>query len=90
MVYWALRTCGTPRPKAPLEKAWVEVTRHSSVEPDYDNRAYAAKALIDGLVEHGLLAGDEPKHIGAPAYLWVKARRGAGWVRIVVSDVELE
>lgn len=83
-VKWA---CLGKQPKAPLEKARVIVTRHSSVEPDFDCLVISAKALIDGLTEAKVIKDDNRACIGIPVYNWEKAAPGKGKVRIVVEEL---
>jgi len=41
-------------PTRPLTEARIELVRHSSVEPDYDNLVGSFKAIIDGLRDAGV------------------------------------
>jgi len=84
-VGWAVKACGVPPPSVTLRRARVIVTRYSAANqsPDYDNLAYGAKPLIDGLI--GLLiVDDKPEHAHVD-YHWEKCKRGQGRVRIVVE-----
>ncbi len=74
-------------PEAPLDRALVTITRCSTTEPDFDGLVAAGKHLLDGLVKAGVLVDDAPKVIGRPTYLWERAPRGAGCVRISVRPV---
>lgn len=74
-------------PKAPLASAALCLTRVSSHEPDFDGLVSGFKAIIDGLVEVGVLATDKPSCIGQPQFLWERGKRGAGKVRVKVQSV---
>ena len=75
-------------PAAPLARARVEITRCSTTEPDYDGLVAGGKFLLDGLVRAGVLEDDNPRVVGQPVYRWERAKRGAGCVRVVVTDEE--
>lgn len=74
-------------PERPLDRARVTITRCSTREPDFENLAQGGKFLLDGLVKAGVIADDSPKVIGRPTYLWERAPRGGGCVRINVRPV---
>jgi len=76
------------RPRFPLRKAFVEITRHSSMEPDYDNLVQGGKFLLDALVINGVIRDDNPAVVGKPHYHWVKASPKKGKVRIVVKQID--
>jgi Holliday junction resolvase RusA-like endonuclease len=69
----------------PLERAQVTITRFSSTAPDYDGLVSAGKAILDGLVEAGVLVDDNVSVIGAPKYLWEKAAPKMGKVKVKVE-----
>lgn len=73
-------------PKVPHKKARLVITRYSAVEPDFDGLVSGGKALIDGLVECGVLEDDKRSNIGIPDYRWEKAKRGEGKVRVEVYE----
>lgn len=73
-------------PSKPLEKARVEIIRCSTTQGDYDGLVQAAKPLLDGLVEAGVLADDSMKVIGVPTYGWEKAEKKKGCVKICVEE----
>ena len=75
------------RPKQPLEKAKVSITRFSSKCPDYDGQVSAGKAILDGLVEAGIIIDDNMNVIGAPEFKWMKAKPRMGCVEIVVEEI---
>lgn len=78
-------------------RATLRLTRHSSIEPDYDGLVYSFKALIDALqppkggkkprIGASVIVDDKPSVIGVPDYKWEKAPRGQGHVTIEVWEV---
>ena len=74
-------------PAKPLERARVEIRRCSSNQGDYDGMVQAAKPVLDGLVECGVLIDDSPRIIGKPDYNREYAPRGKGFIRIQVEEV---
>lgn len=72
---------------APAIRANLTLTRHSSVEPDYDGLVSGLKHVIDGLVECGILANDKSANIGVPTYRWEKAKPGKGCVSVRLEEV---
>lgn len=72
---------------SPLTKAKVTITRFSARAPDYDGMVSAGKALLDGLVEAGVLADDNFEVIGAPQYLWEYARPKQGKIKVKVESL---
>ena len=81
------------RPRAPLERARVQFTRHSCRQPDDDNIPGSFKAIRDLLQSPavysgglGIIASDDPEHL-VTEYLWERAPRGEGWVEIVVEEL---
>lgn len=73
------------KPSEPLKKASLTLTRGSSREADFDGLVGSFKAIIDGLVEAQVLAGDTQSIIGQPCYQWTKAKRGAGFIRVLIE-----
>lgn len=78
------------KPPKPLTSAHLTLTRVSSVRPDPDGLVGAFKAVVDGLVEAGILKGDTFEVIGMPTYAWEKGVRGKGFVRVKVEQVTVE
>ena len=76
------------RPTAPLTRALVTLTRHSSAEPDFDGLVSAMKPILDGLVDAGVIANDKPSCIAQPKYSWIKAKRGQGRITVKVEGAE--
>lgn len=77
----------THRPAKPLKKARLTITRHSSVEPDYDGNAGSGKSIIDGLVISKIIQDDKMSNIGRPIYKWVKAPATEGHVSVFVEEL---
>lgn len=75
------------RPKEPLKKAKVTITRHSSRCPDYDGLVSAAKALLDGLKLAKIIEDDNMNVIGRPEFKWEKCSPKNGRVVITVESV---
>lgn len=74
------------RPRAPLVRARLILTRYSSVAPDPDGLVSGFKHVIDGLVEAGVLTNDRFTTIAMPTYHWIKAPAKQGMVRVVVEE----
>jgi hypothetical protein len=74
------------RPRVPLERARLTLTRVSAVEPDYDNCVAAFKPVTDALVKCGILADDRMSVIGIPHVAWEKCAPKRGCVRVLVED----
>lgn len=74
-------------PSIPFDVARVKLTRHSSVQPDYDGLVSSHKSFLDALVRSGLLVDDGPKYVVEQSHTWEKAKRGQGFVTM---EVELE
>lgn len=75
------------KPRSPLPKAKLTLTRGSSVEPDFDGLVSSFKHIIDGLVDAGILVNDKRENIGQPEYRWEKAPREKGFIRVVVEEI---
>lgn len=74
------------KPPAPLTRARLTLTRHSSSCPDYDGLVSSFKGCIDGLKDGKIITDDKMNNIGAPTYLWGKAPPGKGWITIEVEE----
>lgn len=68
-----------------LVKARVTITRFSTRPPDFDGLVSGGKAILDGLVEAKVLIDDNVSVIGAPIYLWAKAKPKQGRIRVRVE-----
>lgn len=75
------------KPRAPLERAKLTLTRASAVEPDYDGLVSSFKHIIDALVEGGILVNDKTENIGKPDYQWVVAARNKGCIKVKIEEV---
>lgn len=82
--------CIGKRPRAPLKKAKLALTRFSAVRPDSDGLVGGFKPVIDGLVDARVLENDRFENIGFPTFLWEMAKRGEGRIRIQVEEIECE
>lgn len=78
------------RPKDPLHRARLVLTRFSSNEPDFDGLAGSFKPVIDGLVAAKVLVDDKSSNIGQPTYKWEKCKRGEGFIKVEVYGEPLE
>jgi Holliday junction resolvase RusA-like endonuclease len=88
---WHRRVGGAFRgllPPRPLLLARVELTRHSSREPDLDNLAASFKHVLDGLVRHRVLADDRPSIVPEFVPRWEKAAPKGGKISIRVISLE--
>lgn len=87
---WKMRVilyAKSARPKVPLARAKLTLTRCSSTSPDSDGLVSGFKRVIDGLVLAGVLENDRYENIGMPTYLWRKVPAGMGMIRVVVEEV---
>lgn len=76
------------RPRTPLIRAKLTLTRFSSSEPDFDGLVSSFKHVIDALIVCGVLANDKVSNIGQSIYLWEKAPRKNGKIRVTVESIE--
>lgn len=76
-----------PLSLAPLSKAKLTLTRHSSVEPDFDGLVSSFKHVVDGLVEARVIENDKVSNIGQPTYLWQKCAPRQGKISVKVESV---
>lgn len=81
-------TVGRRKPKAPLKKAKLILTRYSSVCPDPDGLVGSFKYVVDGLVKCGVLTGDKLTQIGMPDYRWEKVKPKQGKISAVIEEIE--
>ena len=75
------------KPKAPLHRAILKLTRYSSSEPDYDGLVSSFKFVIDALVSCGVLVNDKRENVGVPEYKWEKVARNKGGIKVIVEEV---
>lgn len=74
------------KPTQPMLSARIEMIRHSSTEPDFDNLVSSFKWILDGLIDAGVIVSDKPSVIGQPVYQWKKAAPKNGFIEVKVSD----
>lgn len=74
------------KPKEPLNKAKLTLTRCSSSEPDFDGLVSSFKHVLDGLKESKIIIDDKPSVIGSPTYLWMKVSPKAGRIKVKVEE----
>lgn len=99
-VHWAVKykenravtdyICGLTsnmRPKRPLSAASLVLTRRSSSEPDFDGLVASFKNCVDALIKCKIIENDKMSNIGAPTYVWEKAKKGFGSIRIEVKEL---
>ena len=80
-------SCVKDDPVFPYDYARVTLTRHSSVEPDYDGLVMSGAVILDALVKRGILVDDDPSHLEA-VYSWEKASPKKGFIEVEVEAVE--
>lgn len=85
-IVWLL-TAGK-RPPAPLKRARLTLTRHSTTRPDPDGLTSSFKHIIDGLVVARILENDRYDNISFPAYEWAHAPAGKGHCTVLVEGIE--
>lgn len=74
-------------PPAPLEKAILTMSRHSSAPPDDDNMRASFKPIVDALRKLKIIKDDKLVNIGSPNVKWYYMTPGKGFVRIKVEEV---
>lgn len=80
-----LRFGGHLAPPEPLLKAKLTLTRYSSEQPDFDGLVSGFKYVIDGLIKAGFIIDDNQDVIGQPRYMWFKAPRKQGKIKITIK-----
>lgn len=75
------------RPPEPLTRAKLTVWRCTSVRTDYGNRVGAAKPIIDGLKDAGIILDDNDDVLPPElqSYLWEKTPPGKKKTRVRVE-----
>lgn len=74
------------KPKSPLTKAKISMTRCSSKEPDVDGLMSGMKYPLDGLVKNDILIDDKPSIVSFQA-LWRKAPQKEGKLIIEIEEM---
>lgn len=82
------KCCWHLKPREPLKKAHLTLTRCSSVEPDFDGGVSGWKSVIDGLVEAGIIIDDKTSVIGTSTFMWQKAKKGEGKIIVKVEELD--
>jgi hypothetical protein len=77
------------RPLKPLEKASIEIERHSSGTLDRDNAYFTAKPVLDALVREGILLDDGFEMIKRITIDQIKIKRGEQ-KRLIITVREIE
>lgn len=72
------------KPKTPLPRCDLYLTRFSANEPDYDGLVISFKPIVDGLVDAGVLADDRLSTTGEWHVRWQRASRGQGYILVRV------
>lgn len=72
------------RPERPLVDVELTITRYSSCPSDFDNRVAAAKPIVDGLKDAGIILDDSDKFIVRRDYPQGSAPQGGGYVSVLV------
>lgn len=86
-VYQAVAvSVGHRKPRQPLERAELILTRYSASQPDYDGLVLSFKAVVDGLVRIGVLKDDTLSVTGPWRVDWAKVPRKSGHLRIEVRS----
>lgn len=67
-----------------LEKAYLEFTRFSSKEPDFDNLVASFKHVMDGLVLSKVLIDDKSSIVGQPIFKWQYVPHKQGRIEIKI------
>lgn len=81
-----IKTSGRGPPN-PLQRALLVLTRYSSKCPDPDGLVSSFKSTIDGLQQAGIIINDTFAVIGMPTYLWEKAPKGKGKIKVKIEEV---
>lgn len=77
---------GGNKPKKPLTKYKLTLTRFSSTEPDYDGLVSTWKPVIDALVLCNILEDDKISNSGPWDCRWEKGKRGGGCIKVAVKE----
>lgn len=75
------------KPKTPLKRAKLTLTRKSSKRPDNDGLVSSFKYVVDALVHCGIIEDDTPDIIGFPDYRWSQAPMKKGAIHVIVEQV---
>lgn len=75
------------KPKEPVKKAKLVLTRLSSRRPDPDGLCGSFKCIIDALVRMDVLVDDKFDNIGFPTYEWAQVKQKQGSIRIELQEI---
>jgi Holliday junction resolvase RusA-like endonuclease len=76
------------KPKMPIEKCKLILTRFSSKQSDFDNRVASFKAVVDGLITVGIMIDDKDSVIVERHYPWIKeSNRHRQRIRIEIEEL---
>lgn len=75
---------------ASLKQAGLELTRFSSVEPDFDGLVSTWKHVIDGLVEAQVIIDDRPSVLKDVQFRWEKIGKKIGKIRVKIFSLQAE
>jgi Holliday junction resolvase RusA-like endonuclease len=76
------------KPPVPLHRARLKLTRFSSTCPDYDGLVSGFKAVVDGLVDAGVLIDDNMRVTGPWDCAHVKVPSKQARIRVEVEEIE--
>lgn len=66
---------GSSKPRRPLARARLTLTRRGMRELDFDNLCASFKVVVDALRHNGILKDDKHENIGMPKFLFEKVKR---------------
>jgi hypothetical protein len=75
------------KPKRPLKRASITLTRYSSRTGDFDGIVASFKPTIDALVRNGILADDSMAVLGKWDVRWHFASPKQGKIKIIVEEI---
>lgn len=75
------------RPRSPLAKAKITLTRFSSACPDQDNLTISFKSVVDGLKDAGVIVDDKMTNV-IREHRWELSKPRQGKIRVMVEELE--
>lgn len=86
-----LATAGAQKARLPKGLERVRITAHitypTASRPDPNNAHDTTKPLVDGLVDYGLVADDDHRHVLGPDHRHGGVTKGKHTVRLVITEV---
>jgi Holliday junction resolvase RusA-like endonuclease len=82
-----LKTIKT-RPKVPIQKAHITLTRYSAGTLDRDNMFFTFKPVIDGLVNAGVIIDDGFNQVKELTPIQIKSKRKEARIEVHVQELE--